>query len=57
MVRAWRSDSVEGDPSSDDDDLRGVVEHVASGTSMPFRDVDQLITFLRSAPDEAIVGG
>lgn len=56
MVRAWRSDSGEGDPSTGDDALRGVVEHVASGTSMPFRDVAQLVTFLRSPPDEVIVG-
>ena len=50
MVRAWRA-GAEGEPSGDGDDtLRGVVEHVASGTSIPFRDADQLVTFLRSSP-------
>lgn len=56
MVRAWRSDGVVDDPSTGAEALRGVVEHVASGTSMPFRDVAQLITFLRSPPDDAIGG-
>jgi hypothetical protein len=49
VVRAWRSDA-EDEPASSTDGLRGVVEHVATGTSMPFRDADQLVTFLRSAP-------
>ncbi|HEX6420345.1 MAG TPA: hypothetical protein VFZ77_17730 [Acidimicrobiales bacterium] len=50
VVRAWRSHAGEEPADDGDEDLRGVVEHVASGTSTPFRDVDQLITFLRSAP-------
>jgi hypothetical protein len=53
VVRAWRSG---GDASTGDDVLRGVVEHVASGRTMPFRDVEQLITFLRS-PDGGDVAG
>jgi hypothetical protein len=47
VVRAWRS-APDDEPL--DDTLRGVVEHVGTGASMPFRDVDQLISFLRSRP-------
>jgi hypothetical protein len=52
VVRAWRSstDDISPDDEPADDTLRGVVEHVGSGASMPFRDVDQLISFLRSRP-------
>jgi hypothetical protein len=50
VVRAWRSDATDG-LSTCDDTLRGVVEHVGTGTTMPFRDVEQLITFLRTRPD------
>ena len=50
MVRAWRSDGGDEPASGGADGLRGVVEHVATGTSMRFRDADQLVTFLRSAP-------
>ena len=50
MVRAWRSDATD-DLSTCDDILRGVVEHVGTGTTMAFRDVEQLITFLRTRPD------
>lgn len=53
-MRAWRSG---GDASTGDDVLRGVVEHVASGRTMPFRDVEQLITFLRSRPDGGDAAG
>ena len=45
MVRAWRPAADEGLPS-DADALRGVVEHVGSGTTMPFRDADQLVAFM-----------
>lgn len=48
MVRAWREDP-DGEPTTDDS-LRGVVEHVATGVSTPFRDADQLLEFLRSGP-------
>jgi hypothetical protein len=52
VVRAWRAapDDMSHDDEPADDTLRGVVEHVGSGASMPFRDVDQLISFLRSRP-------
>jgi len=46
VVRAWREDP-DGEPTTDDS-LRGVVEHVATGASTPFRDADQLLEFLRS---------
>ena len=52
MVRAWRSDAEDAPSTDGDDALRGVVEHVATGTTMPFRDVDQLVTFLRSRPED-----
>lgn len=52
MVRAWRSDGGDEPASGGADGLRGVVEHVATGTSMPFHDVDELVTFLRSAPGD-----
>jgi hypothetical protein len=45
VVRAWRPAADESLPS-DADALRGVVEHVGSGTTMPFRDVDQLVAFM-----------
>jgi hypothetical protein len=51
VVRAWRSDAEGASSTGDEGALRGVVEHVGSGTTVPFRDVDQLITFLRSRPD------
>jgi hypothetical protein len=54
VVRAWRS-APDGDPA--DDGLRGVVEHVGSGASMPFRDADQLVSFLRSRPGDGDVTG
>ncbi len=49
-MRAWRSG---GEASTGDEVLRGVVEHVPSGRTMPFRDVEQLITFLRSPDGDA----
>jgi hypothetical protein len=49
VVRAWRGDP--DDEPTTDDSLRGVVEHVATGASTPFRDADQLLEFLRSRPD------
>jgi hypothetical protein len=49
VVRAWREDP-DSEPTSDAG-LRGVVEHVATGTSTPFRDADQLLDFLRSPCD------
>ena len=48
-MRAWREDP-DSEPTSDAG-LRGVVEHVATGTSTPFRDADQLLDFLRSPCD------
>ncbi len=45
VVRAWRSG---GEASTGDEVLRGIVEHVASGRTMPFHNVEQLVTFLRS---------
>ncbi len=55
MVRAWRPAADEGLPS-DADALRGVVEHVGSGTTVPFRDVDQLVAFmLGGGPDDVPV--
>jgi hypothetical protein len=58
VVRAWRS-GADGDPATGDHDdaLRGVVEHIGTGASMPFRDVDQLIAFLRSLPPDGDVNG
>ena len=51
VVRAWRPAADEGLPS-DADALRGVVEHVGSGTTMPFRDVDQLVAFIGQVQDK-----
>jgi hypothetical protein len=51
VVRAWRSGDDDRLPTGDRDNLRGVVEHVATGTSMPFSDVGELITFLLGRPD------
>ena len=48
VVRAWREDP--DDEPTTDDSLRGVVEHVATGASTPFRDAEQLLLFLRSRP-------
>ncbi|HKY68912.1 MAG TPA: hypothetical protein VJM49_21160 [Acidimicrobiales bacterium] len=50
VVRAWRGEP-DGDPTADGP-LRGVVEHVATGASTPFRDAEQLLAFLRSGPDD-----
>jgi hypothetical protein len=47
VVRAWREDP-DGEPTADDS-LRGVVEHVATGASTPFRDAEQLLRFLRDS--------
>ena len=46
VVRAWRPRADEALPHDDDRSLRGVVEHVATGASIPFRDADQLVAFL-----------
>lgn len=47
MVRAWRAAAEDRvDVDGGDDSLRGVVEHVASGESIPFRDADELVSFL-----------
>ena len=46
-MRAWREDP-DGEPTADDS-LRGVVEHVATGASTPFRDAEQLLRFLRDS--------
>jgi hypothetical protein len=57
VVRAWRSDA-DGDPSTGEDDaLRGVVEHVGTGATMPFRDVEQLISFIRARPGDGEFAG
>jgi len=51
VVRAWRS-AGDDDPAGDDDTLRGVVEHVGTGTTTPFQDEEQLIDFLRARPGD-----
>ena len=56
-MRAWRSDTGGRLAPGDEGALRGVVEHVGTGTTMPFRDVEQLITFLRARPDSGEITG
>lgn len=51
VVRAWRPRADEALPHDDDRSLRGVVEHVATGASIPFRDADQLVAFLLRGDD------
>lgn len=50
VVRAWRGEP-DGEAAADGT-LRGVVEHVATGASTPFRDAEQLLAFLRAGPDD-----
>ena len=57
MVRAWRSDADGDPPTGEDDALRGVVEHVGTGATMPFRDVEQLISFIRAGPGDGEIAG
>ena len=60
VVRAWRPRADEALPHDDDDrSLRGVVEHVATGASIPFRDADQLVAFLLGGDegDSDVSGG
>lgn len=56
VVRAWRAGTTTAGSMEDDGTLRGVVEHVGTGTSMPFGDAEQLIAFLRSPPDGGSTG-
>jgi hypothetical protein len=51
VVRAWRS-AGDDDPARQGDTLRGVVEHVGTGTTAPFQDEEQLIDFLRARPGD-----
>jgi hypothetical protein len=57
VVRAWRAAA---DVRSDVDDaaheLRGVVEHIGSGDSIPFRDADELVQFLVGQAEDREVG-
>lgn len=47
VVRAWRAAAEDRvDVDGGDDRLRGVVEHIASGESIPFRDAAELVSFL-----------
>ncbi len=52
MVRAWRA-ATEVRPDVDDGNhgLRGVVEHIGSGDTIPFRDADELVRFLVGLSD------
>jgi hypothetical protein len=34
-----------------------VVEHVGTGATMPFRDVEQLISFIRARPGDGEIAG
>lgn len=57
MVRAWRAAAeVRGDVDDRDHRLRGVVEHIGSGDSTPFRDADELVRFLVGQADHEEVG-
>jgi hypothetical protein len=55
VVRAWRqATEVRTDVDDDDGDrgLRGVVEHIGSGDSIPFRDANELVRFLVGQADD-----
>jgi len=45
VVRVWVTGEDEG--AGDDDYLRGVVEHVATGEADPFRSAEELAAILR----------
>ncbi|HET8621609.1 MAG TPA: hypothetical protein VFM27_21750 [Acidimicrobiales bacterium] len=59
VVRAWRPAADEPSPHHEggslraDGSLRGVVEHVATGASIAFRDADQLVAFLIGGEESA----
>lgn len=53
VVRAWRAaPEVRTDVDDGDHSLRGVVEHIGSGDSIPFRDADELVRFLVGQADD-----
>lgn len=56
VVRAWRA-ATESRPDVDDVDpgLRGVVEHIGSGDTIPFRDANELVRFLVGQADDGEV--
>lgn len=59
MVRTWRAATdIRIDEDTRSERLRGVVEHIASGESVPFRDADELLDFLveRAVEEEAGTG-
>ena len=51
VVRAWRPAADEAAPPEGGGALRGVVEHVATGATIPFRDAEQLVAFLLGGGD------
>ena len=52
VVRAWRAAAeVRTDVDDRDHSLRGVVDHIGSGDSIPFRDADELVRFLVGQAD------
>jgi len=56
VVRAWRAATeVRTDVDDGDHSLRGVVEHIGSGDSIPFRDADELVRFLVGQADDGEV--
>jgi hypothetical protein len=52
VVRAWRPAADEPASSEGGGALRGVVEHVATGATIPFRDAEQLVAFLQGGGAE-----
>jgi hypothetical protein len=56
VVRAWRA-ATEARTDVDDVDpgLRGVVEHIGSGDTIPFRDANELVRFLVEQADDGEV--
>jgi hypothetical protein len=57
VVRAWRAATeVRTDVDDGDHGLRGVVEHIGSGDSTPFRDANELVRFLVAQADDEEVG-
>jgi hypothetical protein len=49
VVRIWSPPAgLEAAP----DELRGVVEHLGTGLSQPFRDDEELLAFLHARPGE-----
>jgi len=53
VVRAWRAAAeVRTDVDDGDQGLRGVVEHIGSGDSIPFRDANELVRFLVGQADD-----